>query len=155
MTQMANKFERFRTSAGFTFIELVVAMTIVCLLVAVAVASFQDHMSRKSRTQARSALMEVAEGLRLQHVRTGTYQVDVLPITQTPGDGDAVYRISLVKTAITAKDPKVVFPASSDQAFTLQAVPVDGNACGTLLLDHTGRKGVLGPEAKLADCWPK
>lgn len=141
--------------SGFTGIELVVAMTIVCLLVAVAVASFQDHMSRKARTQARSALMELAEGLRMQHVRTGSFQVNTLPITQTPADDDAIYRISLAKTAVTANDPKVVFPATSDQAFTLQAVPVDEDACGTLLLDHTGRKGVIGPEATIADCWPK
>jgi type IV pilus assembly protein PilE len=140
---------------GFTVIELMVALTIVCLLVAVAVASFQDHMTRKARNQARSALMEVAEGLRMQHVRMGSYQAETLPITQTPGDGDAIYRISLAKTAIAASDPKAVFPPSSAQAFTLQAVPVDEDACGTLLLDHTGRRGVLGPEAKLADCWPK
>lgn len=140
---------------GFTMIELVVAVTIVCLVVAVAVASFSDHMSRKARTQARSALMEVAEVLHLQHARTGNFQVETLPITQAPRDGDAVYRISLAKAAITANDPKVVFPATTEQAFTLKAVPVDEDACGTLLLDHTGRLGVLGPEAKLADCWPK
>ena len=140
---------------GFTVIELVVAITIVCLLVAVAVASFQDHMGRKSRIQARSALMEVAEGLNMQHARTGSYLMEILPITQTPGDGAAVYRISLARTAITANDPKVVFPASSAQAFTLQAVPVDGNACGTLLLDHAGRMGVFGPGAKFTDCWSK
>ena len=58
---MAIRFQRFRSPAGFTAIELVVAITIVCLLVAVALASFQDHMTRKARTQARSALVEVAE----------------------------------------------------------------------------------------------
>lgn len=141
--------------SGFTLIELVVALTIVCLLVAVAVASFQDHMARKARTQARVALMEVAEGLRLQHARTGAYLSEALPISQTPAGGDAVYRIALAKVAISANDPKVVFPATSEQAFTLQAVPVEKDACGTLLLDHTGRFGVLGPGAKLADCWPK
>lgn len=136
-------------------IELVVAVTIVCLLAAVAVASLQDHMARKARTQARSALMEVAEALQVQHSRTGSYQLGVLPITQTPANDKAIYRISLVKAAVTASDPKVAFPASSGHAFTLQAVPVAEDACGTLLLDHTGRKGVLGPEAKLADCWSK
>ncbi len=141
--------------SGFTVIELVVALTIVCLLIAVAVASFYDHMSRKARTQARSALMEVAEALHLHQARTGSYQVEFLPITQSPRDGDALYRISLAKTAISANDPKAVFPATSEQAFTLKAVPVGEDACGTLLLDQAGRPGVLGPEAKLADCWPK
>jgi Tfp pilus assembly protein PilE len=42
-----------KRNLGFTVIELVVAVTIVFLLVAVAVASFQDHMMRKDRAQAR------------------------------------------------------------------------------------------------------
>lgn len=144
-----------RARNGFTVIELVVAITIVCLLVAVAVASFQDHMTRKARSQARSALIEVAEGLRYQFARTGTYQGAVLPITRSPREGDVVYQISLAKATIAASDPKVVFPASSDSSFTLQAVPVSEDACGTYLLDQAGRMGVVGPGAKLADCWPK
>ena len=36
---MAIRFQRFRSPAGFTAIELVVAITIVCLLVAVALAT--------------------------------------------------------------------------------------------------------------------
>ncbi len=149
------KFMKQGTNTGFTVIELIVAITIVCLIVAVAVASYQDHITRKMRSQARSALAEVAEVLRMQYARMGSFQVATLPITQTPREGDAIYRISLTKTAITASDPKVVFPASTAGAFTLQAIPVNKDACGTLLLDSSGRMGVLGPEAKLADCWPK
>lgn len=140
---------------GFTVIELVVAITIVCLLVAVAVASFQDHMTRKARSQARSALLEVAEGLRFQYARSGTYSGAILPITQSPREGEAVYKISLATTNVAASDPKVVFPATGPQTFTLQAVPADGDSCGTLLLDNAGRLGVLGADATVADCWPK
>ena len=109
---MAIRFQRFRSPAGFTAIELVVAITIVCLLVAVALASFQDHMTRKARTQARSALVEVAEGLRMQFTRTGSYATSSLPITQTPREGDAEYRISLATELVTASDPRMVFQAS-------------------------------------------
>lgn len=141
--------------SGFTVIELIVAITIVCLLVAVAFASYQDHMTRKARAQARAALVEVAEGLRMQYTRLGTYETKALPITRTPGDGEVLYNLSLSKAPIAATDPKTVFPASSAQGFTLRAVPVGGDACGTLLLDHTGRVGVVGDGAKLADCWPR
>lgn len=140
---------------GFTVIELIVAVTIVCLLVAVAFASYQDHMARKARAQARAALVEVAEGLRMQYARLGTYETKSLPITRTPREGEALYNLSLSKVSITATDPKAVFSASSAQGFTLQAVPVGGDSCGTLLLDHTGRTGVVGDGAKLADCWPR
>lgn len=152
---MTAKFRAPRASGGFTAIELVVALLIVGLLVAVAVASFSEHMASKERARARSALVELAEGLRMQHVRTGSYAVSGLPITQTPREGDAVYHISLAVAPVAATAPNIVFPASSAEAFTLQAVPVGEDACGTLLLDHLGRVGVTAPGAKLADCWPK
>lgn len=141
--------------AGFTTIELVVAIAIVFILVTVAILSFQDHMARKARAQAHSALVEVAAGLRLQHARTGSFAMSALPITQVPMDGDAVYRISLARSALQADDPRTGFPASSDQAFTLQAEPVVPDECGTLLLDHDGRFGVVGAGARLADCWAR
>ena len=137
---------------GFTVIELVVAITIVCLLVAVAVASFQDHMTHKARGQARKALVEAAEWLNLQHARTGTFLVK-LPVLQTPGDGDAVYRIELASAVVNATDPKAAFPATNAETYTLKAVPVDEDACGTLLLDSDGRTGVVGADAQVADCW--
>lgn len=141
-----------KRGAGFTVIELVVAITIVCLLVAVAVASFQDHMTRKTRMQARKALIEAAEWLQQQHVKSATYLVK-LPIAQSPNDGDASYRISLVAAVVNATDPKAAFPATSAGTYTLQAVPVSRDACGILLLDSAGRTGVVGAGASVADCW--
>jgi len=138
---------------GFTLIELVVAVTIVCLLVAVAIASYQDHMTRKARAQARGALVELAEVLQVQFTRVGTYELANLPIKQTPREGEALYHISLTKAPVTGSDPVVAFPASSAQGFTLMAIPVQHDACGSLLLDHGGRKGVTGEGAKVADCW--
>ena len=72
-----------KRNLGFTVIELIVAVTIVILLVAVAVASFQDHMTHKSRAQARKAMIEVAEWLQLQYPKSRTYLVK-LPVTH-PG----------------------------------------------------------------------
>ena len=137
---------------GFTLIELVVAITIVCLLVVVAVASYQDHMTRKDRGQARKALLETAEWLQLQHPRSGTYLVK-LPIVQTPADGDAVYQIKLTSSVVNATDPKAAFPATTAETYTVQAVPVGEDVCGILLLDSTGRTGVTGADALVADCW--
>ncbi len=141
-----------KKNLGFTVIELVVAVTIVILLVAVAVASFQDHMSRKHRAQARKALIEAAEWLQSQYPKSRTYLVK-LPITQAPSDDSAVYRIELATDMINATDPKIEFPASSMDAYTLQAVPLSPDMCGSLLLDSTGRTGVSGASGRVADCW--
>jgi type IV pilus assembly protein PilE len=155
LTVMALNSKGRGKQPGFTIIELLVAATIVCLLVVVAVASYQDHMKRKARMQASSALMELAESLQMQYARVGSYATSALPITQTPREGGAAYRISLAMAPVSATDPKVAFPASTATGFTLQAVPVNEDVCGTLLLDHTGHKGVVSSQAKLADCWPK
>jgi type IV pilus assembly protein PilE len=141
-----------KRNIGFTVIELIVAVTIVCLLVAVAVASYQDHMTHKARNQARKALAESAEWLHIQHARSGTYLVK-LPVTQTPGEGDALYQIKLAGAMVNATDPKAAFPATTAATYTLQAVPVEPDACGTLLLDSAGRTGVTGANALVADCW--
>ncbi len=141
-----------KRNLGFTVIELVVAVTIVFLLVAVAVASFQDHMTRKDRAQARKTLIEVAEWLQLQYPKSGTYQVQ-LPIKQSPSDGDARFRIELAARAVKATDPKAEFPATSVEGYTLQAIPLGDDACGTLLLDSAGRAGVSGANAQVTDCW--
>ena len=137
---------------GFTAIELIVALAIVLLLVAVAVASFQDHMQRKVRMQAVKALVENADWLRQQHAQSGTYLVK-LPQTQIPFEGAARYQLSLVGIPFSASDPKAVFPATSNAGFTLQAVPTSADACGILLLDSSGRTGVTGVEAEVDGCW--
>jgi|JFJP01.1.fsa_nt_gi type IV pilus assembly protein PilE len=137
---------------GFTVIELIVAISIVCLLVVVAVGSFYDHMSRKSRVEAQRALIEAAEWLQNQHATSGTFQVE-LPVRQVPGDGNAVYRIRLASTAVVATDPKATFPATTASTYTLQAEPLEDDTCGTLLLDSNGRPGVVGKDALLAKCW--
>lgn len=141
-----------KRNLGFTVIELIVAVTIVILLVAVAVASFQDHMTHKNRAQARKAMIEVAEWLQLQYPKSRTYLVK-LPVTQAPSDGSAVYRIELATGIVKATDPKAEFPASGADAYTIMAVPVSPDACGSLLLDSAGRTGVSGASARVSDCW--
>jgi type IV pilus assembly protein PilE len=138
---------------GFTMIELVVALAIVFLLVAVAVVSYQDHMTRKKRAEARSALVELAEWMRHQHQRTHDYLTATLPYGQIPRDGEPTYRIQLEQAPVRASDPDAVFPALTPTTFTLRAEPVEEDVCGALLLDSEGRIGVLGNGAKVAECW--
>ena len=137
---------------GFTAIELVVAVTIVLLLVAVAVASFQDHMQRKTRVQASKALIETANWLQQQHAQSGTYLVK-LPQTSVPQDGEPSYKISLIAAPYPAADPKTVFPATTDAVYTLQAVPLADDPCGILLLGSNGQMGVSRAGAEVAECW--
>ncbi len=138
---------------GFTVIELVVAVTIVCLLIVVALASYHDTMKRKARTQVRTILTDSAEWLLVQHGSSKTYLLPRLPDPQSPRGGDPVYRIHLASEPVRSTDPNGVFPATTDQTFTLVAESVDGDDCGAFLLDQAGRRGVTGKNMTVAECW--
>ncbi len=142
-----------RTWRGFTAIELAVALAIVFILVAVAVASFSDHMTHKARFKAQVVLVDSAAWLLQQYVRDNTFLLAKLPDDQAPREGSAVYRISFATTPVTSNDPKGIFPATTAQTFTLMAVPIEDDACGTMLIDQTGRRGITGADMTVEDCW--
>lgn len=142
---------RPRFSQGFTMLELAIALVIVGLLVAVAVASYRESQAQKYRYEALKAMTEMAEGLHKYYALARSFRGAPLPYTQSPRDGTARYRISLAAAPIQSRDPGVVFPATTDLGFTLQAAPTSDDACGVLLLDQSGRRGVTA--GKIADCW--
>ncbi|MFN3595147.1 MAG: type IV pilin protein [Thiobacillaceae bacterium] len=126
---------------GFTLIELLVAVAIVAILATVAVASYQDHIRRSARAEAKAVLMEAAGFMERFYTTNGRYSTDpegttapaLTGLTQSPKEGTARYNISV--SAIAA------------QSYTLQAVPTGaqaGDECGTLTLTHTGVKGMSG-----------
>jgi type IV pilus assembly protein PilE len=124
---------------GFTLIELLVAIAIVAILATVAVASYQDHIRRSARADAKAVLMEAAGFMERYYTTNGRYTTnaggapELTGLTQSPKDGPARYTIAV--SAVTA------------QSYTLTATPTGaqvGDVCGELTLTHTGVKGVSG-----------
>lgn len=133
-------------------IELLVAVVILSLFIVVAVSSVYEHRANNSKRKAIARLNEVAEWLQMQYAKQPDYR-SLLPPGWSTESTDASYRISLSATGVKAVDPDGAFPALDKDRFTLQADPVDSNECGSLLLDHAGRRGVTGTGASVADCW--
>ena len=140
---------------GFTLIELMVAVVIIGIVVAVALPSYQNHVRQSNRAVAKAILLENAQFMERFYTVNNQYDatvgadgianaggddVDVaLPFTQSPRTGAVQYNISL--------------QAVADATFTLRAVPVDsmaGDICGTFTLTNTGVQGAGGD---VASCW--
>ncbi len=137
-----------RSIRGFTLIELMIVVTVVAILAAVAIPTYQDSIRKGRRGQAKADLVELAQILERHRTVHGRYDADrgggafALPISQSPRTGTAFYLIA-------------ANPARTTDTFTLTATPQGAQAkdtrCGTLSIDQAGQKNATGTDA--ASCW--
>lgn len=138
-----------RRSSGFTLIEVMVVVVIIGILSVIAYPSYQNYVKQTRRADAQASLMELAQFMERHYTREGGYldsgqtgDEPDLPFSVSPKDGGSVtYNLSLASAA--------------GQSYSLQAVPVNmmsGDSCGTLTLDHLGRKGSGGA---VTECWKR
>jgi type IV pilus assembly protein PilE len=137
-----------RTSrrGGFTLIELMITVAIVSLLAMVALPGFMGQIRKSRRTEARTALLDMAARAERMYSTTNSYLDGTNKLT--PADlgypaaatwplsvGSGYYTIDIKPNAPTAT------------TFNFQAVPVGGQAvdaqCASFTVDNTGNQSAL------------
>ena len=131
----------FKQVKGFTLLELVIVVTIIGIIAAVAVPSYTNYMDRTRRATAQADLMELAQWMERRYAANFNYTTTTadLPFNTSPqGSGTAFYDITV----------------NADQTtYTLTATPTGpqtGDPCGALTLDQVGAKGDNGGGI---NCW--
>ncbi len=138
---------------GMTLIELMVVVAIVAILLAVAIPMYMNQGMESHRTDAKTALLDLATREERYYSVNSVYTNDP---TQLYGAGSAFplqvgsgtpdYQISVVTPAGTV-------PATGS-TFSLSAVPINNqisDTCGTYLLDNTGNQSNSGNST--TNCW--
>ncbi|NAW33275.1 prepilin-type N-terminal cleavage/methylation domain-containing protein [Halomonas alimentaria] len=128
---------------GFTLIELMIAVAVIGILASIAYPSYQRYVQDARRTEAKSALLDVAGAMERCRSANFTYTnctsaEEVLNARNAELD---FYTVAIDTDAITRN------------AFALTATPDSGSAqssdrCGTLTIDATGNRG-----ADDDNCW--
>jgi len=142
-----------RAAGGFTLIELMIVVSIVAILAAVAYPSYRDSVARGRRADAKGVLLENAQLIERQYTISNAYDrkgdgsaLSDPPIARSPRDGANVFY-------------DIGFTGTHDASqYTLRAVPRGGMAtdpCGTLTIDHAGVKGVTGGTLGVSECWER
>jgi type IV pilus assembly protein PilE len=130
---------------GFTLIELMIVVTVIAILSAIALPSYDEYVRRGRRAEAQAQLLQAAQYLERRYTTDGNYG-ETLPsgLTQSPATGLPLYSIAVVTNAPT------------NTAFTLTAVAtgaMTGDRCGDFVLAHTGAKSVANAAVDADQCW--
>ncbi|HEU4851125.1 MAG TPA: type IV pilin protein [Telluria sp.] len=141
---------------GFTLVELLIALVIVGILMAVAVPNYADYVLRSRRAEARVALVESMQQQERYYTRHNTYAAysadDPHPGFRWwsgPGAGKSAYELAAAPCQ----------GAGLAECVELRAIPGTAKVdalfadpeCGALFLRSDGRRGALG---RAAGCWP-
>lgn len=133
----------FRSTTGFSLIELLIVIAIIGIIAAIAYPSYRNYVVETRRTDAEGNLLELTQYMERYFTENGRYDQDAggtaisLPFDSSPKDGD----VTFYNLGFTTGEPTAT-------TFELQATPVGGQAtddasCGTLSIDHTGAKCIL------------
>jgi type IV pilus assembly protein PilE len=141
-----------RTAAGFTLIELVVALAVVAITTMIAASSYRSHILRSHRIEAVQALLVAATEQEKFHLSNGTYgnRLDAhagdvppgIPVaSRTPG-GHYALSVAFADAATY----RIIATAASGSADPL---------CQVLSIDESGRRAAA--DSRGADstgrCW--
>jgi type IV pilus assembly protein PilE len=139
-------------AAGFTLIEVMIALAVVAITTLLAASTYRSHLRRGHRAQAAQALLLAAAEQEKFHLAHGSYgsRLDAsvgddppgLPVaSRTPGGHYAI-----AVAVATAAEFRVVATAADSQA---------DPACRVMSIDESGRRlatGAGGTDTS-ARCW--
>lgn len=130
---------------GFTLIELMIVVTVVAVLGAIALPSYNEYIRRGHRADARAGLLQARQWLERAATANGVYPRQ-LPVALTwSGDASKRYDIGFQQ-------------GNTNAAFTLIATrraggPQAQDRCGDFTLTHTGMRGLANTQVDVAECW--
>lgn len=130
-----------RAQRGMSLTELMVVMLIVAILGIVGVPSYRGYMERAQRTEAKDALLRLANNQEKFYMQNNTYTADVTALGFETGGftTDGSYTVSVT--------------AANNQGFTARASVAGSGGmyadeCSWFQIDEAGDK-----TAAHASCW--
>jgi type IV pilus assembly protein PilE len=142
---------------GITLIELMIAVTVVGILTAIAVPSYSEYTRRAARSDAQLTLQAAATWLERRYAECNSY-TKVNAATNPPCETDLIQTDLPAELQVSPSGggtPRYTVSVSAldAQSYTVQAVPLDAaDKCGTMRLLSTGSRsasGTLGADG----CW--
>lgn len=148
-----------RASQGVTLIELLIVIVVVSIMAAIAIPSYNSFVLKSHRTEAKSALLDLAsmeeryfsaQNIYSQNPQDLGYTIAAFPI---PSVGNGYYTVN--QTGFTpAVAPTGANPGGTPAFYQFTATPigvqVNDAGCTSFVLDSKGVKTSTGTDL---NCW--
>lgn len=133
-------------TAGFTLIEVMVAVVVMSILAAVAFPSYLQHVARTKRSAAQTFMYGVASKQEQFLLDARKYAISLAELNlATPGELIGFYTFT-VDTNNAATPPTYLITATA-----VAPQSTRDQKCGNLTLSQSGEKKALGSSP--ANCW--
>lgn len=140
-----------RRRGGFTLLELMIVLTVMAILAAIAITQYSRYGYRARRSDGQKLLMAIGNAEERYYALHNTY-ADLATIgystTATATSESSYYTASVALITVNT---------IAGQGYTATATPVPGgsqarDACAALTLTDTGVKAATGTNAN-GSCW--
>lgn len=134
-----------RRAAGFTLIELMIAVAVVGILAAIAYPSYQQFVRKSNRTDATRTMMQDAQALQRCYSQAYTYTGCVTAPAGTVNSPNGYYSITIAPAATTY----------TITATTLAGPQANDTRCKTFVILSTGQQTAQdsGGADSTQTCW--
>jgi len=138
-----------RAVRGFTLVELLLVVSIIAVLAAIALPGFQEILNRGKRSEGKQALLAAAQRMERYNTNNGRYpgtmaEAGVSNKSNSDSPANSSYNIALAAGATGNLSTSWVFTATP--VFT-------DTKCGNLIIDSLGNKTISGSASETTRCW--
>ena len=143
--------------AGFTLIELMITLVVLAILTMIAVPIYEHQIEESRRTDARTALLELAEREERYYATNNAYTSDpadlgygtaAAPVAWPVTIGSGYYQIEA-----TVPDPNLAVPSYLLTATAIGSQTADTD-CQIFTVDSTGVETSYNAAGSVTtDCW--
>jgi type IV pilus assembly protein PilE len=139
---------------GFTLVEVMIVVAIIGILVAVAFPAYNQSVIKSRRSDAKSALLDIAQREERYLSTANQYTTSAPQLGFATG---TALPMNVMSGSAAFYQLSVAVPTSAPTTFTATATrvgkQVNDTKCGDYTITNTGAQGVTNASLTPADCW--